>query len=106
MKLGSYYKISKMMKIGKKAITWPFLAEMAPDFALQLSVPKMGNFCFLTQKILCQTKPLEAMLYFGKNQFFSTLETPGLILEYFSGMKMFPNVNLNSFRKSKEKLVS
>ena len=35
----------------KMAITWPFMVKMAPDFELQLSLPKLWNFCFLTQKI-------------------------------------------------------
>ena len=90
----------------KMAITWPFLIEMAPDFAFQLSLSKLRNFCFLTQKIWGQTKPLAAILYFGKNPFFSTLETPGLVVEYFSGTKMVPKVTLYSFRKSQEKLES
>ena len=55
------------MKIGKMAITLPFLVKMGPDFALQLSLPKMGNFCFLTQNSLGQTKASAAILYFGKN---------------------------------------
>ena len=58
------------MKIGKMAITWPFLVEIVPDFALQLSLQKWETFVFLTQKIGGQTKPLAAILYFGKNQCF------------------------------------
>ena len=64
MKLGSFYKISDDENWRKKfAIFWPFVVEMAPDFALQLSFPKIWNFCFWIQKFQCQTKLLAAIFF-------------------------------------------
>ena len=37
----------KNYEIEKVPIIWPFLVEMAPVFALELSLPNMWNFCFL-----------------------------------------------------------
>ena len=54
----------------KMAITWPFFVEMAPDFVLQLSLPKRDHFCFLTKKIRSQTKWLAAILYFCQKRVF------------------------------------
>ena len=52
------------------AKTWPFLVKMAPDFVLQLSLPKMGHFHFLTKKNHSQTKLLVSYCDFAKTPFF------------------------------------
>ena len=64
------FSIFENGKNEKMAITWPFFVEMAPDFVLQLSLPKTDNFCFLTRKIRSQTKWLAAILYFCQKRIF------------------------------------
>ena len=54
----------------KNAKTWQFLVKMAPDFVLQLSLPKMDHFYFLAKKICSQTKLLAAILYFCEKRVF------------------------------------
>ena len=86
--LGSYYKILKIIKIGKMAITLPFLVKMAPDFTLQLSLPKIWNFFFGPKNVDAKPNRWQPFCILAKISFFQ-LWRPWLSWSTFQTQKWF-----------------